>query len=80
MVYQIYPVPVTDYLNILMNPDITRIKVSIRTVMGEEVLSRPYAVARLQAVRVDVRRLAAGAYTLTVETSKGTVKKTFVKQ
>ena len=80
LVYQIYPVPVTDYLNILMNPDITRIKVSIRTVMGEEVLSRPYAVARLQAVRVDVRRLAAGAYTLTVETNKGTVKKTFVKQ
>lgn len=80
LVYQIYPIPVTSYLNILMNPDITRINVSIRTVTGEEVLNRPYAVALLQAVRVDVRRLAAGVYTLTVETSKGTVKKTFVKQ
>ena len=80
LVYQIYPIPVTSYLNILMNPDITRINVSIRTVTGEEVLNRPYAVALLQAVRVDVRRLAAGVYTLTVETSKVTVKKTFVKQ
>ena len=80
LVYQIYPMPVTSDLNILMNPAVTRINVSIRTVNGEEVLGRPYAVARLQPVKVDVRRLAAGVYTLTVETAKGTVKKTFVKQ
>lgn len=80
LVYQIYPMPVTSYLNILMNPDITSITVSIRTVNGEEVLGKPYAVARLQPVKVDVRRLAAGVYTLIIETTKGTVKKTFVKQ
>lgn len=80
LVYQIYPIPVTTKLNILLNPAITRIQVSIRTVMGEEVISKAYNVARLQPVAVDVRRLTAGVYTLVIETSRGQIKKTFVKQ
>lgn len=80
LVYQVYPLPATTQLNILLNPLVTKADVSIRTLFGEEVFSNLYNVAKLQPININVQRLAAGTYTLVVKTSKGTYKKTFVKQ
>lgn len=80
LVYQVYPIPATTQLNILLNPVVTKADVSIRTLFGEEVFSNLYNVAKLQPININVQRLAAGTYTLVVKTSKGTYKKTFVKQ
>ena len=80
LVYQVYPLPATTQLNILLNPIITKADVSIRTLLGEEVFNNLYNVTKLEPININVQRLAAGTYTLVVKTSKGTYKKTFVKQ
>lgn len=80
VVYQVYPLPATTQLNILLNPMITQAEVSIRTLFGEEVFSNRYSVSKSQPISIGLQQLAAGTYTLLVKTSKGTYKKTFVKQ
>ena len=80
LVYNVYPLPATTKLNILLNPALSKADVSIRTVMGEEVFNKMYSVGKMQPITINVQRLAAGVYTLVVKTSKGTYKQSFVKQ
>ena len=80
LVYEVYPQPASTELNILLNPKVSRASISIRTLFGEEVFSQNYNVIRLTPITLDIHGLAAGAYTLQVETAQETYKKTFVKQ
>lgn len=50
------------------------------TVEGLKEDSKNSVVSGTEPVKLNVRNLAAGTYTLTVETSKGTYKKVFIKQ
>lgn len=80
IVYQIYPIPATTVLNVLINPEVKRANLTIRSAMGEKVLDKSSAISSTSPVKLDIKKLSAGVYTLTVETGKGTYKKTFVKQ
>lgn len=80
IVYQIYPIPATSVLNVLVNPEIRKAEFTVRSIMGEKVLSESSTIDGTGPVKLDIEELSAGAYTLVVETGKGTYKKTFVKQ
>ena len=80
IVYQIYPMPATTVLNVLVNPEIKKAEFTIRSIFGEKVFSKSYTVNGTDPVKLNIQKLSAGTYTLVMESNKGTYKKTFVKQ
>lgn len=80
LVYQVYPIPATKELNVLLNPEITTAVFTVRSLLGEKVFSESHRVNGAEPVKLNVRKLSAGTYTLVVDSKKGTYKKTFVKQ
>ncbi len=80
LVYSMYPIPATTELNVLMNSAVARVRMKVRTLMGEQVLDRSFITDGVSPVKLDVSGLSAGTYTLYVESDKGNVRKTFVKQ
>lgn len=80
LVYQVYPIPATTELNVLMNPDAKKANFIIRSLFGEKVFEKSYGVSSTKPVKLNIKQLSAGTYTLVVESNKGTYKKTFVKQ
>ena len=80
IVYQIYPMPATTMLNVLVNPEIKKAEFTIRSIFGEKVFSKSYTINGMDPVKLNIQKLSAGTYTLVMESNKGTYKKTFVKQ
>lgn len=80
LVYQVYPIPATTVLNVLVNPEAKKANFTIRSLFGEKVFEKSYGVSSTSPVKLNIKQLSAGTYTLMVESSKGTYKKTFVKQ
>lgn len=80
IVYQIYPMPATTVLNVLVNPEIKKAEFTIRSIFGEKVFSKSYTVNGTDPVKLNIQKLSAGTYTLVMESNKGSYKKTFVKQ
>lgn len=80
IVYQIYPMPATTVLNVLVNPEIKKAEFTIRSIFGEKVFSKSCTVNGTDPVKLNIQKLSAGTYTLVMESNKGTYKKTFVKQ
>jgi len=80
MVYQVYPILATKELNVLVNPEVKKANFIIRSLFGEKVFEKSYNISSSSPVKLNIQNLSAGTYTLTVESSKGTYKKTFVKQ
>ena len=80
IVYQVYPIPATTVLNVLVNPEIKKAEFTIRSLFGEKVFSKNYTINGTAPVKLNIQKLSAGTYTLVMESNKGTYKKTFVKQ
>lgn len=80
LVYAAYPIPAKDDLNLLFNPEVTSAQFLVHTVLGEKVLdSKISGIFEGTPVKVNLRKLAPGNYTLTVKTNKGSYKKAFIK-
>lgn len=80
VVYQLYPLPAKTNLNVLLNPSVQKATLTVRSILGEKVLTRNVSSVGTDPVVLNVRKLAAGTYTLVVETGLGTFKKVFIKQ
>lgn len=79
-VYLIYPIPVKDELNLVLNPEIGSIRLKLTTLSGEKVLSKsvvPNAESRIATL--DFSKIAAGTYVITAESSKGKYQKVINK-
>ena len=79
-VYSVYPIPATTELNVVLNPAIQRANIQIYSAMGVKALDRDYTVAGIGKVKLPVKHLAPGAYTLRVQSPQGTYTKAFVKK
>lgn len=79
-VYSVYPIPATTELNVVLNPAIQRANIQIYSAMGVKALDRDYTVAGIGKVKLPVKYLAPGAYTLRVQSPQGTYTKAFVKK
>lgn len=80
LVYQISPIPATRTLNVLVNPAIKQADFTIRSVAGEKVFSQRVTISVPAPVQLNIQSLSAGVYSLIMESSMGSYKKTFVKQ
>lgn len=79
-VYLIYPIPVKDKLNLVLNPELGSIRLKLTTLSGEKVLSKsvvPNAESRIATL--DFSKIAAGTYLITAESSKGKYQKVINK-
>ena len=79
-VYSVYPIPATTELNVVLNPAIQRANIQIYSAMGVKALDRDYTVAGIGKVKLPVKHLAPGAYTIRVQSTKGVYTKAFVKK
>ena len=79
-VYSVYPIPATTELNIVLNPAIQRANIQIYSLSGVKALDRDYTVAGIGKVKLLVKNLAPGAYTLRVQSAQGSYTKAFVKK
>lgn len=76
-----YPNPVTDKLNIVTNfENNEQIRIKVLNLLGREVLSLNTDGIKESETFLSLDGLAAGAYTLIVETSSDIYVKTFIKQ
>lgn len=80
MVYDVYPIPVTRTVHIVLNPSVRQATFSLRSPSGERVWEESRTAGTTDPVRFDWVRILPGVYTLHVESSQGTYKKTIVKQ
>ena len=79
-VYSVYPIPATTELNIVLNPATQRANIQIYSLTGVKVLDRDYTVGGIGKVKLLVKNLAPGAYTLRVQSAQGSYTKAFVKK
>lgn len=78
-VYLIYPLPVKNELNVLVNPEMGKCEFILRNMMGERMLNKNYTVTNESLVKLNLKKFAPGTYTLQVNGAKGSYSKTFVK-
>ena len=79
LVYSVYPIPATTELNIVLNPEIASANVQIRSLTGAKVYDRDHTVKGVGRIKLQVKNLAPGTYSLSVKSPKGTYTKAFVK-
>lgn len=78
-VYLLYPIPAKTHLNVALNSEIKSATFVITSVRGEVLIKEERKVDSTSIVPLDVRKLVAGNYTLTVLSSKGTYRTSFLK-
>ena len=78
-VYSVYPIPATTELNIVLNPDIASANVQIRSLTGAKVYDRDHTVKGVGRIKLQVKNLAPGTYSLSIKSPRGTYTKAFVK-
>ncbi len=79
-VYMLYPLPVVDNLNILVNSKVASPVCVVLTPQGEEVLRVSATPDKQGLVTLDVREIVPGSYIFALESSNyKTFKKPFVK-
>ena len=79
-VYSVYPIPATTELNVVLNPAIQHANIQIYSAMGVKALDRDYTVAGIGKVKLPVKHLAPGTYTIRVQSTLGVYTKAFVKK
>ncbi len=80
IVYIAYPVPVKRNLNVRLSDEVTNVKLSIRTLTGNTVLSRSYVVTEgNRLVTLNMENISGGTYVLYAEANGKTYKQTFIK-
>ena len=79
-VYSVYPIPATTELNVVLNPAIQRANIQIYSAMGVKALDRDYTVAGIGKLKLPVKHLAPGTYTIRIQSAKGVYTKAFVKK
>ena len=78
-VYSVYPIPATTELNIVLNPEIASANVQIRSLTGAKVYDRDHTVKGVGRIKLQVKNLAPGTYSLSIKSPRGTYTKAFVK-
>lgn len=79
LVYSVYPIPATTELNIVLNPEIASANVQIRSLTGAKVYDRDHTVKGVGRIKLQVKNLAPGTYSLSIKSPRGTYTKAFVK-
>lgn len=79
-IHLIYPIPVVNNLNILVNSSLKRFTAAITNTNGEEVFRQEVKPNKNHVGRLNLRELAGGRYTLHITSYKGNYKKSFIKQ
>ena len=79
VLYSIYPIPAKTTLNLVVNPTAGQVSVGIYSLLGAKVLDRKFSVGGDGTIRIPVKSLAPGTYTIKVKSSQGTTTKSFVK-
>ena len=79
LVYSVYPIPATTELNIVLNPEIASVNVQIRSLTGAKVYDRDHTVKGVGRIKLQVKNLAPGTYSLSIKSPRGTYTKAFVK-
>lgn len=78
----LYPNPAEDILNIMFQKapqGVNTIRIAVHNVLGQAVMHKDIA-AKKGATPLNVKDLAAGLYTVTLELPRGTIQKRFVKK
>ncbi|MDN4754982.1 S8 family serine peptidase [Porphyromonadaceae bacterium W3.11] len=75
----IYPVPVKTNLNVVLNRDIKSATFVVSSLRGEILIREEKNSGMGNKVSLDVHKLTQGTYTLTVMTSKGQYRTSFLK-
>lgn len=78
-VYLLYPIPTKTELNIALNRELKSATFVITSVRGEVLLREEKIIDNRHHVTLDVHKLVAGTYTLTVVSAKGTYRTSFLK-
>ncbi len=79
LVYSLSPNPVKTRLLLLVNPDMKKVDIDIRTIRGEQVYKKSMIVRASGKVPLNLKRLAMGTYTIYVKGELGVYKGSFVK-
>lgn len=78
----LYPNPAEDILNIMLQKapqGVNTIRIAVHNVLGQAVMHKDIA-AKKGTTPLNVKDLAAGLYTVTLELPRGTIQKRFVKK
>lgn len=78
----LYPNPAEDILNIMFQKapqGVNSIRITIHNILGQAVMQKDIA-AKKGSTQVQVKDIAAGLYTVTLELRGGTIQKRFVKK
>ncbi len=79
-IYSVYPIPAKTALNVSLNPRVSKIRVEIYSIMGARVYKEEYSdTSNSDNLRIDVRRLTPGVYTLKATATGKAYTKTFTK-
>jgi subtilase family domain protein len=79
VLYSIYPIPAKTTLNLVVNPTAGQVSVEIYSLLGAKALDRKFSAGGDGTIRIPVKSLAPGTYTIKVKSSQGTTTKSFVK-
>ena len=76
----VYPMPATNKINALLNPDVTEAVVRVTSVRGEVLIEKTVTPSATHVATVDITSLSAGTYILVVRTHGNEISKTnFIK-
>lgn len=80
LVYDVKPLEVKSRMKIFINPFINKAEIEVRSLLGTRVYSESVNPAEKNGrVKINLSKVAVGAYKLIVKTDKGDYEKSFVK-